>query len=79
MVQLAEKINRLVSQLENAPAELQDQFSEFLTSAKHEVSHIQGDLKEIDHMRLELAEYFAEDPKTFKLEECFAIMRWISS
>ena len=32
-------------------------------------------MKEVDCVRLKLAEYFCEDPASFKLEECFKIFQ----
>lgn len=75
ITQLADNVKRLTSQLEKSSTDLQKQFTTFLTSSGKEVALVQADIKEIDVVRRELAEYFAEDPKTFKLEDCFSIMR----
>jgi len=75
ITQLADKVKKLISQLESSSADLQQQFSTFLTSASKEVALVQTDIKEIDAISQELAEYFAEDSKSFKLAECFSIMR----
>lgn len=34
---------------------------------------LQRGMKEVDALRVQLAEFFCEDPGTFKLEECFKI------
>lgn len=79
ITQLSDKVNSLHTQLGKAGcADLEAQFSDFLTFAEREVAMIREDIKEIDNMRVELAEYFAEDTKTFKLEECFSIMRLVT-
>lgn len=75
ITQLSNKVTSLTSQLEKSSTDLQKQFSTFLTAAGKEVALVQADINEIDAVRLELAEYFAEDTRTFKLEECFSIMR----
>jgi len=75
ITKLAEQISGLRKQLEKSSDDLRTQFSPFLTSASKEVALVKGDIKEIEAMRKDLAEYFAEDPKMFKLEECFSILR----
>lgn len=32
-------------------------------------------IKEVEELRLQLAEFFCEDPATFQLEECFRIFQ----
>lgn len=73
--QLREKVKKLTSQLESSSTDLQKQFSTFLTSASKEVALVDADIQEIEAISKDLAEYFAEDPKTFKMEECFGILR----
>ncbi len=41
--------------------------------AEREVSMLQRGMKEIEALRIQLAEFFCEDPSSFKLEECFKI------
>lgn len=41
--------------------------------AEQEVSTLQHDLQELELVRKTLAEFFCEDPSTFKIEECFKI------
>lgn len=76
ITQLANKVKSLAAQLEKSSPDLQKQFSTFLTAASKEVTLVQADINEIDAIKVDLAEYFAEDLKTFKLEECFQIMRY---
>lgn len=49
--------------------------SEFLLAAENKVENLQRGMKEVELLRLQLAEFFCEDPKTFKLEECFKIFQ----
>lgn len=43
--------------------------------AKSEIEDLQEDLKDIEGLRCELADFFCEDVKTFKLEEAFRTMQ----
>lgn len=43
--------------------------------AEREVSMLQRGMKEVESLRLQLAEFFCEDPASFKLEECFKIFQ----
>lgn len=36
---------------------------------------LQRGMKEVESLRLQLAEFFCEDPASFKLEECFKIFQ----
>lgn len=38
--------------------------------AGEEMKHLENDLKEMDDLRLQLAEYFCEEEKTFRLDDC---------
>lgn len=49
--------------------------SDFLHSAEHKVQMLQRGMKEVEAIRLQLAEFFCEDPNSFKLEECFKIFQ----
>lgn len=49
--------------------------SEFLLSAESEVAVLQSGMKQVESLRLKLAEFFCEDAATFKLEECFKIFQ----
>ena len=42
--------------------------------AKQDISELQEDLKDIDSLKLELADFFCEDASSFKLEECFNVL-----
>lgn len=41
--------------------------------AEREVSSLQLNLGQLEHVRRQLAEFFCEDVNSFKLEECFRI------
>lgn len=47
----------------------------FYKDAKSEIEDLQEDLKDIEGLRCELADFFCEDVKTFKLEEAFRTMQ----
>lgn len=49
--------------------------SDFLQAAENKVQMLQRGMKDIEALRLHLSEFFCEDPKTFKLEECFKIFQ----
>lgn len=48
-------------------------FGEFEQVAEREVSMLQRGMKEVEALRIQLSEFFCEDPSSFKLEECFKI------
>jgi len=72
---LRERVSGYAQQLQTASSDIQAQFSQFLASADNELNVLESDIKELDCIRLELVDYFVEDPITFKMEECFSIMR----
>jgi len=72
---LQAKLASYIDQLESGSSDMQGQFSQFLATAQQELAVLEKDIKELETVRLELVEYFAEDPATFKLEDCFGIMR----
>lgn len=73
--QLGEKVKKLISQLESSSTDVHKQFSTFLTSASKEVALVNADIQEIEAISKDLAEYLGEDPKSFKMEESFTILR----
>jgi hypothetical protein len=54
-----------MSKILSFPFEFQD--------AERVVDELQRAMKELDQTRVQLSEFFCEDPGTFKLEECFKI------
>lgn len=71
---LHEKITKLSQQAETIGPDFLKQMAEFIKLAQQDVSELQEDLKDIDSLKLELADFFCEDVNTFKLEECFNIL-----
>ncbi|XP_063414448.1 formin-J-like isoform X2 [Mytilus trossulus] len=71
---LHDKITMLSMQAETIGADFQKQMSDFLQFAKDDLSELQEDLKDIESLKLELADFFCEDSSSFKLEECFSVL-----
>lgn len=68
-------IRRIKRQIE-LPAtdeDIKEQMTEFLQSAERELSVLKSGMRDVEAMRLKLADFFCEDPATFKLEECLKI------
>lgn len=61
------------TQLPNTPADIKEQMGDFLQVAEQEVSALNKDMEEVESIRKHLAEFFCEDPVSFKLEECFKV------
>ncbi|KAK2823403.1 hypothetical protein Q7C36_020003 [Tachysurus vachellii] len=53
--------------------DLQHQVEEFLQMATSQLADMEASLRELDSLIHSVAEYFCEDPATFKLEECCSI------
>ncbi|XP_063832765.1 FH2 domain-containing protein 1 [Ostrinia nubilalis] len=53
--------------------DIREQMGDFLQVAEQEVSALNKDMEEVESIRKQLAEFFCEDPVSFKLEECFKI------
>ncbi|VVC94742.1 unnamed protein product [Leptidea sinapis] len=53
--------------------DIRQQYGDFLQVAESEVSALKKDMEEVGSLRVQLAEFFCEDPVSFKLEECFKI------
>lgn len=68
------KIKRQID-LPTTEPDLKYQMSDFLQAAENKVQMLQRGMKEVESLRLQLSEFFCEDPKTFKLEECFKIFQ----
>lgn len=68
------KIKRQID-LSTTETDLKYQMSDFLQAAENKVQMLQRGMKEVDALRLQLAEFFCEDPNTFRLEECFKIFQ----
>ncbi|XP_075984374.1 FH2 domain-containing protein formin 3 isoform X2 [Anticarsia gemmatalis] len=63
-------------QLPTSQQDIKDQMGEFLQVAEQEVSALNKDMEEVESIRKQLAEFFCEDPVSFKLEECFKLFVW---
>lgn len=66
-------------QLPTTQHDIKEQMGEFLQVAEQEVSALNKDMEEVESMRKQLAEFFCEDPVSFKLEECFKMFVWFCS
>lgn len=69
------RIKNIKKQIELPTTEqdVKNQMTEFLQVAEREVSMLQRGMKEVEALRIQLSEFFCEDPGSFKLEECFKI------
>ncbi|KAL3880416.1 hypothetical protein ACJMK2_032656 [Sinanodonta woodiana] len=72
---LATKLKSISDRIGTAGSDFQFQMKDFLKTADSEVKELQEDLKDAESLRLELCDFFCEDPNTFKLEECFRILQ----
>lgn len=74
---MEKRIQRIKTQvaLPNTDADIKVQMTQFMQAAEIESFQLQTGLKELDAQRLQLAEFFCEDPSTFKLEECFKVFQ----
>ncbi|XP_036337297.1 LOW QUALITY PROTEIN: formin-J [Rhagoletis pomonella] len=68
------KIKRQI-ELPTTEDEIKEQMLEFLEGAEREVAVLQANMKEVEVMRLKLADFFCEDAAHFKLEECFKVFQ----
>ena len=46
-----------------------------MQKAVEETSELKEDLKDMESLRMELADFFCEDEKSFRLEECFKTLQ----
>ncbi|KAH1022552.1 hypothetical protein HUJ04_011938 [Dendroctonus ponderosae] len=72
---LEERIRKIRKQIElpETEPEIEIQMTDFLIVAGNDVSKLQKELKRLDTVRQQLAEFFCEDLSSFKIEECFRI------
>ncbi|XP_041982715.1 inverted formin-2 [Aricia agestis] len=69
---LSQRITNLKREIQTTTQQdIKDQMGDFLQVAEREVSVLNKDMEEVEHIRKQLAEFFCEDPVSFKLEECF--------
>uniref|UniRef100_A0AAG5CZ76 FH2 domain-containing protein n=1 Tax=Anopheles atroparvus TaxID=41427 RepID=A0AAG5CZ76_ANOAO len=69
------RIKKIKKQIElpKTDEDIKFQMEEFLSAAEQDVVMLQRALKQLEAMRIQLAEFFCEDVGTFKMEECFKI------
>ena len=58
----------MMKKCKNGPKDLQDQLSQFLKQADHEMKMLTENLDSVLHKSKEGAEYFCEDPKKVKID-----------
>ncbi|XP_035782128.1 serine/arginine repetitive matrix protein 2-like isoform X2 [Anopheles albimanus] len=70
-----QRIKKIKKQIEmpKTDEDIKFQMEEFLNAAEQDVVTLQRALKQLEAMRIQLAEFFCEDVATFKMEECFKI------
>lgn len=56
-------------------ADIKVQMMEFLQISEREVVILQNYMKELDSLKVKLADFFVEDVNSFKLEECYKIFQ----
>lgn len=49
--------------------------SDFINAAERDMGMLQRGMKEVEAIRFQLADFFCEDPGSFKLEECFKVFQ----
>ncbi|CAG0922360.1 unnamed protein product [Notodromas monacha] len=70
------RVKRISQQLKNtSPPDLQSQMAQFISIAEQELDGLNLDLQALERVRIELGEFFCEDPAIFKLEDCFKIFQ----
>lgn len=76
MNQLDSRIAKISKQLQapSTPTDIVHQMGNFLQVASGDLASLKEGVEEVERVRLEVAEYFCEDARAFKLEECFRVM-----
>jgi len=72
---LDDKVCRLATSVDTIGKDFKRQMEGFLQVARTDMAELSEDLKDAESLRLELADFFCEDERTFKLEECFRILQ----
>ncbi|XP_077984696.1 inverted formin-2-like [Glandiceps talaboti] len=68
---LSKRLDKLYNQVKNAEDDIQEQMMSFLNDALKDIEQLNESLQEIEELTIELADFFCEDVKSFKLEEFF--------
>ncbi|XP_038122305.1 FH2 domain-containing protein 1 isoform X1 [Culex quinquefasciatus] len=66
------KIKRQI-ELPKTEEDIKYQMVDFINASERDIVMLQRGLKELEAMRLQLADFFCEDVGSFKMEECFKI------
>ncbi|XP_065359241.1 formin-J [Calliphora vicina] len=69
-----QKIKKQI-ELPNTDEDIKEQMMEFIQSAESEIAVLKSGMDAVETMRLKLADFFCEDPASFRLEECFKIFQ----
>lgn len=69
-----QKIKKQI-ELPQTDEDIKEQMMEFIQSAESEISVLKSGMDAVESMRLKLADFFCEDPASFRLEECFKIFQ----
>ena len=64
------QVKELRGKVKNSPDDLKSQLKTFLHEADEEVASLDKSLSDVQKMNKQIAEYFCEDTKKFKMEEC---------
>uniref|UniRef100_T1IRH5 FH2 domain-containing protein n=1 Tax=Strigamia maritima TaxID=126957 RepID=T1IRH5_STRMM len=65
------RVEKISKQVNSAEMDIQEQMQTFLVFARQQLQALHDDVQELDIVRVSLAEFYCEDVKNFKLEECF--------
>ena len=63
----------------NTQADVKNQMCEFLNESSTEVTAMKERMELLKNLQKELAEFFCEDAKSFKMEECFKSLAGFNS
>ncbi|KAL4230469.1 FH2 domain-containing protein 1 [Mactra antiquata] len=72
---LDEKVDKIAKNIGSVGLDFTRQMEGFVNMAKNEMYELNEDLKDMESLRLELADFFCEEERSFKLEECFKILQ----
>ncbi|XP_045619895.1 uncharacterized protein [Procambarus clarkii] len=76
MKQLDARISKLSTQLHSpsTPRDITLQMGDFLQVASNDLNSLKAGIEDVENVKIKVAEYFCEDPNTFKIEESFKIL-----
>ena len=70
--EIKKKIKDLEKKMKHSPDDLKTQLKAFLSEANEEVDSLEKSVKDVEALNKLLADYFCEDHKKFKPDECMA-------